>query len=475
MFINSIRRNILALNKRFYIRTLQQKFFLYFTGIVLIIVLIVSAAVFYFQKQTLFQQAEEKAFSLTRTLAYASLTAVLTEDYSVVQMLIDSMMDGADIISIAILDTTGEVIASNRPEMRGMQYNDPLTVKALSSETRILQKLPSQDNQEIWDTAVPIMHLNTRIGTARIKFSVEDTYRGLFQTILGIGLAAILISLLLSYQFSRSISKPIHEAVNLASEYGKGNLEAKIQLNMDRQDEIGHLVNSLNKLSQELKTLIDEKIANEGMIMIGEFASFIIHDLKNPLSGIHLLADGLHRKISEDSPFKKYSREILLATQKLEDFIARTLNIARWTHIDKKPVIINELIENAINEVRFTSIPIIKKYDARIPEIQGDYKILLMAVKNLLTNAAESIVENGEITVETKWNGNAIIKISDTGIGIPKNRLATIFRPFFSLKTQGHGLGLAMVKKAVILHQGKIDVQSEKGVGSTFILTLPIR
>jgi signal transduction histidine kinase len=468
------KNNIITLVKQFQTRTLQQKFFLYFAGIVLIVVLIVSAAVFYFQKQMLLKQAEEKAFSLTRTLAYASLTAILTEDYSVVQMLIDSMMDGADIISITILDTSGKVIAANRPEIRGRRYNDPLTVSALSSEIRILQRLPSQEGQEIWDTAVPISHLNTTIGTARIKFSVEDTYRGLLKTILSIGLGAVIISLFLSYQFSRSISKPIHEVVDLAAEYGRGNLEAKIKLNINRQDEIGKLVNSLNKLSQELKTLIDEKIANESIIMIGEFASFIIHDLKNPLSGIHLLADGLHRKISEDNPFKKYTTEILLATQKMEDFIARTLDIARWTDIEKKPVKINELIENATHEVNFVSIPIIKKYDPNIPEIQGDYKILFMAIKNLLVNAAESILENGKITVETEWNGKAIIKISDTGMGIPKNRLATIFRPFFSMKSRGHGLGLAMVKKAVILHQGKIDVESEKGVGSTFILTLPI-
>ena len=472
--MSKIKKKLRSIFSRFQIRTLQQKFFLYFVGIVLIVVLFISAAVFYFQKQTLFKQAEEKAFSLTRTLAYASLTAILTEDYSVVQMLIDSMMDGDDIIAIAILDTTGKIIAASQPETRGVQYDDPLTIKALSSETRILQKLTPQNNQEIWDTAVPIFHLNTRIGTARIKFSVEDTYHGLSRTILGIGLAAILISLLLSYQFSHSISKPIHKAVNLASEYGKGNLEATIPFDSDRQDEIGHLVKSLNKLSQELKTLIDEKIANESMIMIGEFASFIIHDLKNPLSGIHLLADGLHRKTPEDNPLKKYTMEILLATQKLEDFIARTLNIARWTDIEKRSIKLNDLIEKAISEVRFMSIPVIKNFDPNLPEIQADYNILYMAIKNLLTNAAEAIVENGKITIETKWNGNVIIKISDTGIGIPKDRLATIFRPFFSMKSQGHGLGLAMVKKAVILHQGKIDVHSEKGIGSTFIVTLPI-
>ena len=97
-----------------------------------------------------------------------------------------------------------------------------------------------------------------------------------------------------------------------------------------------------------------------------------------------------------------------------------------------------------------------------------------MAVRNLLSNAIEAIPDQGIIKVETQWfDQQTIIKITDTGTGIDPDRLGKIFRPFFSMKTQGHGLGLAMVKKAVILHQGKIEVKSEKGVGSEFRIILP--
>ncbi len=450
---------------------LQSKFFVYFAGLVIIVVCIVSAAVFYFQKQMILKQAQEKAFSLTRTLAYSSLNAILLDDYITVQTLIDAMSDGQDIISIAILDTTGKVIAANTPELRGRKYSDPLTKKALSTDTFILQRKPSSNGLEIWDTAVPIFKLEERIGTARIKYSVEDTYKGLLKTILGIGLLAILISLALSYKFSRSISKPIQKAVHLAEEYGKGNLDLAVSVNS--HDEIGQLVLSLNKLSKKLKTLIDEKISNENLVMLGEFGSYIIHDLKNPLSGIHLLADGLHRKLPADSPLKKYSMEILLASQKLEDFIRRTLDIARSTRLNIKPVKLNNLIEEAIQEVSFASTPIVRKYDYDMPDVMGDHQLLLMAFKNLLTNAAEAITDNGQISIETKWAEKAVIKISDSGIGIPEDRLTSIFRPFFSMKDQGHGLGLAMVKKAVISHQGNIKVESKKGEGSTFTITLP--
>jgi signal transduction histidine kinase len=451
---------------------LLPKLFIHSVSLILLVLIIVSGTIYYFQKQMILRQAEEKAMSLAETLAYSSLNAILLDEYGTLQELIDGIIHNPDVSSIAILDTTGMVIAADRPELRGHLYQDSLTVKALASPTAIFQKLPEAKNMEIWETAVPISNLDQRIATARIKYSVEDTYAGLLNTIVFIGLFAILLSLILSYYFARSISNPIKQVVELASAYGKGDLEATIPI--EREDEIGHLIHALNKLSQDLKHMIEEKISNESLIMIGEFAAYIIHDLKNPLSGIHLLADGMHRRIEDKNPIKKYSTEILLATQKLEDFIGKTLDIARWTKIDKKPLLINELIEQEIKAIQYKSIPVRTHYDPLMPEIQGDAQLLSMAVRNLLTNAIEAIPDQGTISIETRRvDQDTIINIVDTGTGIDADRLGKIFRPFYSMKTQGHGLGLAMVKKAVILHQGEIKVKSEKGVGSQFTIILP--
>jgi signal transduction histidine kinase len=451
---------------------LLPKLFIHSTSLILLVLIFVSGTIYYFQKQMLLNQAKEKAFSLTETLAYISSNSIQLDDYGTLQSLIDGMIKNPDVESIAILDVTGKVVAADRPELRGRLYQDSITVKALASHTYILEKLPETDGKEIWETAVTIYELEKRLGIARIKYSVEDTYAGLLDMIVLIGLIAILISLILSYYFARSISNPIKKVVALANAYGKGDLEATIPI--EREDEIGHLISSLNKLSRDLKEMIEEKISNESLIMIGEFAAYIIHDLKNPLSGIHLLADGMHRRIEEKDPLKKYSTEILLATQKLEDFIGKTLDIARWTQIERRPLQINDLIEQEVKAIQFKSIPVRTNFDPGNPEIQADSQMLSMAVRNLLSNAMEAIPDEGTIRVETqRINQETIIRISDTGTGIDPDRLGKIFRPFFSMKTQGHGLGLAMVKKAVILHQGKIEVESEKGVGSQFTITLP--
>jgi len=451
---------------------LLPKLFIHSAALILLVLIIVSGTIYYFQKQMLQRQANEKALSLAQTLAQTSVTAIQLDDYGTLQNLIDSMINNPDVLSITIIDTIGRVTAAEQPELRGKVLQDSFTLRALKEPRYILQKLPEKDNIEIWEAAVAIDIVDLRIGTAMIRYSVEDTYAGLLNMILVIGVIAILISLILSYYFARSISNPIKQVVELANAYGKGDLEATIPI--EREDEIGHLIHSLNKLSQDLKHMIEEKISNESLVMIGEFAAYIIHDLKNPLSGIHLLADGMHRRIEDKDPLKKYSIEILLATQKLEDFIGKTLDIARWTKIDKKPVQINDLVEKEVKAIQYKSIPVRTNYDPKLPEIQADSQLLSMAVRNLLSNAIEAIPDQGTIKVETQWiDQHTIIKIIDTGTGIDPDRLGKIFRPFFSMKTQGHGLGLAMVKKAVILHQGKIEVESEKGVGSEFRIILP--
>jgi len=458
--------------KRFFTSKLQRRFFLYFSGLVLMSVLIISIAVYHFQTKMLLKQVQDKAFGLTSVLAYSSLNAILLDDYITIQMLIDSMAEEADIRSIAILDTTGRVIAADQPELRGFLYKDPLTQKALHNDVFLHQREKSNTGEEIWDTAVPIYNLNKRIGTARIKYSVDDTYKGLLRTILLIGLIAFIISLILSFRFSASISKPIADVVDLAKEYGKGNFDASIHIPGD--DELGHLAKELNKLSRKLQKLIEEKIANENLIVLGEFSSFIIHDLKNPLSGLHLLADGLHRKLPDDSPLKKYSTEIVLAAQKLEDFTSRTLDIARSSKLYVTNVNINELIRQVVSDLKKLKVPVFMELDSGIPEIRADQQMLYMAIKNLLINAEEAIQTNGRITVQTAFKNDIEIKISDTGNGIPRERLTTIFRPFFSMKEKGHGLGLAMVKKVVIAHQGKIKVESTVGKGTTFTISLPV-
>jgi signal transduction histidine kinase len=171
---------------------------------------------------------------------------------------------------------------------------------------------------------------------------------------------------------------------------------------------------------------------------------------------------------------KKYATEILLASQKLHDFVERTLDISRWNRVVLQPLNIGDVIEKALQEIDGKEIPIKKELDPKIPQINADFQMLHMVIKNLITNATDAVNGKGHIWVKSSWvDSKVLIEIKDDGCGISNENIKTIFRPFFSMKRQGHGLGLAMVRKAVILHKGKIYVESKQGEGSTFSIVLP--
>ena len=281
----------------------------------------------------------------------------------------------------------------------------------------------------------------------------------------------IILSIFLSYIISHSVRKHYYNVANIINEYCKGNFAAISEIS--QYNEFGELKNSLNKLSESFKSNIDEKIANENLAMMGEFATFILHDLKNPISGIHLLAEGLNKKVSSNNDLKKYSQEILLASQKLDDFIKRTLDIAKPTTLTIQSLLINQLIENIVSEINLSEIEIETRLDVSIEEISGDYQLLSRAITNIINNAIESIEIEGKIIIETKNENNIIIKISDNGNGIDETNINNIFRPFYSSKGKGHGLGLAMAKKAILMHHGSIEVESKTGSGSIFTISLP--
>lgn len=453
----------------FTIKSIQTKLFLILVILVLSIISAISIVIYLNQKSILFDQAKERAFSLTRTLAYTSVSAILIDEYITLQLLIDSMSDGKDILAITIIDTESKIIAADIPKLRGTLLDDDLTKKSLLSDTYLLQK----GKHNIWDTAVPIFKLDERIGTARIKFAIDDTYSGLLETIFIIGFIALAISLFLSYILSKRFTKPIHQAIDLAHEYGKGNLDASIEILRD--DEIGRLIQSLNLLSDNLNMVIDEKISLENLAMIGEFSSFIMHDLKNPITGLSMLAEGIDQNIADNDELKKYSTELMITANRILDFLRTVLTQSKPVEFDAVPIQINDAIINALSTLNYQPKTITINLDDSIPKMQGDAQLLSRAFLNILQNALEAIDLDGEITIETCiTGGNIQISIEDNGPGISNDKLTTIFRPFFTEKKTGHGLGLSMVKKTIIAHKGNIEVASEVGRFTRFTIFLPI-
>lgn len=295
---------------------------------------------------------------------------------------------------------------------------------------------------------------------------------GLWITLL-FAAAIIFVVWLFTYRLKRAF-EPLIDATD---EIASGNLDHRVPHSSFLELDI--LSKHFNKMAERLKSLIKEMAQKEQMTLLGEFTSFVIHDLKSPLSAMELLAENLDEEIQE-SPLSrnlsKYTRNLSLGIKKLEKFVENILDYVRPMDLSSVEVNLEEYIKEISAEcsfeVRFDP-------DDSMPRVLIDPDQFKRVVLNLLENAREAIEgkEGGEITVKTfSKNNRACINVRDNGSGIPEEDKQKIFDLYYTTKPGrgGHGFGLTIVKRILEAHGGKINVQSEVGKGTVFTVELPI-
>jgi two-component system sensor histidine kinase HydH len=220
-------------------------------------------------------------------------------------------------------------------------------------------------------------------------------------------------------------------------------------------------------LSENLRRL--DRLANLGLV-----SASVAHEIKNGLVAISTFVELLAQK-SED-------REMALVVQKeLHRINALTTQLLRFSTPKPPafaPVAVNELLEHALrlieHQLQGRMIALERDFRAAPHIIHADESQLQQVFMNLLLNAADAVGSNGTVTVGTENAGShLLIFIRDTGVGIPKENLPRLFEPFFTTKKNGTGLGLAICHRIIEEHRGSIEVHSEPGKGSAFIVTLP--
>ena len=288
------------------------------------------------------------------------------------------------------------------------------------------------------------------------------------------------------------------------------------QLNKDLNNSNKELHNQKNKLEgllEELKTAQEQLIQSEKLASIGVLTAGIAHEINNPINFISSGAVGLEMELEnliaahkeydkfcsgkDNTPLFKINKKfdvdqslknIPLLISSIKTGVERTTNIVKglrtFSRLDsenKSEANINELIDSALtilyNKYK-TDITIEKNYcnNANVICFPGKLGQVFL---NILSNAIQSIDGNGKIIITTKlFTENKILKVTfnDTGCGIPNEKLSKIFDPFYTTKQvgQGTGLGLPIVLGIIKDHQGTIEVESKVGMGTTFIISLPI-
>jgi signal transduction histidine kinase/NAD-dependent dihydropyrimidine dehydrogenase PreA subunit len=232
---------------------------------------------------------------------------------------------------------------------------------------------------------------------------------------------------------------------------------------------------SHNELEQAQKHIFrTEKLAS-----IGQLAAGVAHEINNPLGTITIYAHLLQKGMEADDPRREDISLIISEASRAKEIVQGLLSFARETKLRTGPMNVNDIFTDVlglvVNQPLFHNITVKQSLYAELPTIVADEAQIKQVFLNIILNAAQAMEGNGELTITTTREDNEIkIRIADTGPGIPPEIMGKLFNPFFTTKEKGTGLGLAIVYGIIERHQGTVDVETELGKGSAFILSLPI-
>ena len=234
----------------------------------------------------------------------------------------------------------------------------------------------------------------------------------------------------------------------------------------------------LLKATAEKQQALEQLLRAEKLAEIGQLATGVAHEIRNPLAGIRGAIEVLRGGKAEGDIERPIMDEIMLRVDRLNAAVQDLLEYAKPMALQKSTVWLSDVLDSALSTLlhdpRLRGIEIVRDY-CQPMEVETDVTFLERAFINIILNAAQAMKSIGTLRIGLETTGTvAVISFQDTGPGIEPGTLGKIFNPFFTTRSEGSGLGLALCKKYVEMLGGKINVVSEVGAGTTFSISLPM-
>lgn len=292
---------------------------------------------------------------------------------------------------------------------------------------------------------------------------------------------SVLVMVFMVWRFT----KPVNDLLQAQRRVARGDLN--FELEIQRRDEMGNLAQTFNEMVSALRrnSELEEKLREaERSAAIGRLAAGIAHEIRNPLNFINLSMDYVrsHFAPSEEGPSQQFD-EMLASVKseiaRLNRLVTDFLSFGRPSDITLSSVEVQPLIEEVCAPARAQAaergISIEIQSGGIIPPIQADPDRLKICFSNLIINAIQAMPGRGKIQIELYREGEMVqVSLTDDGPGIPESDLERIFEPYYSTKETGIGLGLAVTRKIILDHGGRIVASNTAGHGSSFVVALPL-
>jgi signal transduction histidine kinase len=380
----------------------------------------------------------------------------------------------------------GELIAHGDPDKktlvaqtRNMSGHQLFAAaRARSDSTPISQEYTDEDGRSDLGVAARIAQLGW---TVIVEQPTREAYANatVLQRQLAIAISIAALGMItVGYLFGRSFINPILTLQRGTHDIAAGQLDARVSIRRD--DELGDLGRAFNAMADRLVKLQEEVKRQERHAMFGRVSAGLVHDLSHPIQNIGNSTRLLLRDDLDVESRDQFRRTIERELQTLKRFMEDLRHIVKPKPIERFAMDVNssvaEIAESMRGEGERNGLVVETRYGPGPLVIEGDIFALGRVYRNLITNAIQATEPGGRVTIETGRAGDRVeIRVTDTGSGIPADRLSAIFDDFVTTKRRGLGLGLAISKRIVEQLNGTIEVQSEVGRGTAFTLRFPAR
>ncbi len=293
-----------------------------------------------------------------------------------------------------------------------------------------------------------------------------------------------LVVLCLSILFLRGFTRPVNTFLTATRQLKAGELNYRIE---GLRDEYREVAESFNEMASSLKEHYLRMQWAEQIVVLGEMAGGLAHEIKNPIAGIMGAIDILSRNVSLSEEHRRILLEVTQQVQKIESLLNSLLDFARPPRPNFLLIDVNNILEETISlaekhplflSKKSKGIAIMRDFDSSLPKTIADPVQLQQVFMNLLLNAVDAMPNGGTVTVQTSHEEASPflrIGIRDTGTGLDESMIGKIFRPFFTTKPKGTGLGLSITKRLVEQHGGVIHAGNNPKGGASFTIDLPVK
>ena len=464
---------------------LRTKFSLAAVMLVVLVIVSVAVVLFIFESKMLKQEIMLSYERQAVSLAEVAKESVVINDELVILNYLKLLKRSSNETSYAMfVSTTGYVIAHTDVNQLGSTLNDELWNKILTSN-KIQKNLWVYNNQKIVEFSLPVMLKNEKVGYVRLGLLEDAINKNIQQNlnktrdiILLVAVFAVVLDILGSLILAQTMTKPIKKLAEGATKIGEGKLDTVIEVK--GKDELAGLAKEFNQMAQKLKELDRMK---------EDFMSSVTHELRSPLTAIkgyiNLMLEGRAGSLTDRQ--KEFLTIVSNNTARLGRFINDILDLAKieagMMELKPEPVSVYEVGKEVVTLMKEykPTVNLVLDMPENLPQIIGDKDRIAQVITNLVSNALKFTPDGGTVTVKAVDQLEYIqVSVKDTGIGMSKEDLGKLFTKFQQVKSsrdkvkgpKGTGLGPAIAKGLVEGHGGKIWVESELNVGTTFYFTL---